>query len=64
MIKPGLYTCFSDFLWFIAAHQVADYVNTTKESLLMKMAWEMMNFMAWEMMNPEYKKVFLLSSCL
>ncbi|WZZ64456.1 hypothetical protein YC2023_075826 [Brassica napus] len=35
---------------------VADYVNTTKESLLMKMAWEMMNFMAWEMMNPEYKK--------
>ncbi|KAF3523549.1 hypothetical protein F2Q69_00046909 [Brassica cretica] len=49
MIKPGLYTCFSDFLWFIAAHhQVADYLNTTKESLLMKMAWEMM--------NPEYKK--------
>ncbi|WZZ45679.1 hypothetical protein YC2023_041938 [Brassica napus] len=40
---------FSDFLWFIAAHQVADYLNTTKESLLMKMAWEMM--------NPEYKKV-------
>ncbi|KAH0894686.1 hypothetical protein HID58_057115, partial [Brassica napus] len=33
---------------------VADYLNTTKESLLMKMAWEMM--------NPEYKKVFLLSS--
>ncbi|KAH0893551.1 hypothetical protein HID58_055980 [Brassica napus] len=28
--------------------QVADYLNTTKESLLMKMAWEMM--------NPEYKK--------
>lgn len=56
MIKPGLYTCFSDFLWFIAAHQVVDYLNTTKESLLMKMAWEMM--------NPEYKKVFLLSSCL
>ncbi|KAH0893566.1 hypothetical protein HID58_055995, partial [Brassica napus] len=28
---------------------VADYLNTTKESLLMKMAWEMM--------NPEYKKV-------
>ncbi|KAL0827374.1 hypothetical protein YC2023_019190 [Brassica napus] len=27
---------------------VADYLNTTKESLLMKMAWEMM--------NPEYKK--------
>ena len=56
MIKPGLYTCCSDFLWFTVAHQVADYLNTTKESLLMKMAWEMM--------NPEYKKVFLLSSCL
>ncbi|KAF3548305.1 hypothetical protein DY000_02008665 [Brassica cretica] len=27
---------------------VDDYLNTTKESLLMKMAWEMM--------NPEYKK--------
>nr|VDC97632.1 unnamed protein product [Brassica oleracea] len=27
---------------------VVDYLNTTKESLLMKMAWEMM--------NPEYKK--------
>ncbi|WZZ68658.1 hypothetical protein YC2023_080028 [Brassica napus] len=28
--------------------EVVDYLNTTKESLMMKMAWEMM--------NPEYKK--------